>query len=52
MDKIEDLIIYGIIILLFIISIWFIYNYYHLKNYNKCYDNDFKFNYCEKYKDY
>ena len=52
MDKIEDLIIYGIIILLFIILIWFIYNYYHLKIYNECYDNSFKYNYCEKYKDY
>lgn len=30
----------------------FLLSYYDLYRFRKCYDNDFKFNYCQKYKKY
>ena len=36
----------GIFLTLFIIS------YIGLNNFKKCYDNDFKYTWCEKYKNY
>ena len=34
------------------IVIAFIYDYYNLKRFKKCYDNDFKYSYCTKYRNY
>ena len=42
-------------IILFIFScfiIIFLCDWYDLSKFKKCYDNDFKLNYCSKYKDY
>ena len=35
-----------------LIILFFLINYYDLMRFRKCYDNDFKFHYCEKYKNY
>ena len=35
-----------------IIMIAFIISYYNLSRFKRCYDNNFVFNYCSKYKNY
>lgn len=44
----------GFIILLgmVLIILFFLINYYDLMRFRKCYDNDFKLNYCTRYKNY
>ena len=36
----------------FIIFVIFTISYIRLARFKSCYDNDFKFHYCEKYKNY
>lgn len=54
MDEYNDKVGYLFIILsvAFIIEVLFIVNFYHLTRFKKCYDNSFKFPYCEKYQNY
>lgn len=44
----------GFIILLgmVLIILFFLINYYDLKRFRKCYDNDFSLSYCNRYKNY
>ena len=35
-----------------LVMISFIISYYNLARFKNCYDNDFIFNYCSKYKNY
>ena len=35
-----------------LMGIAIIYNIIKMDRYKKCYDNNFKYNYCEKYKNY
>ena len=51
-DLYYDAICYLIFLIICVICVWFIWNYYHLQRFKSCYDNDFKFHYCEKYKNY
>ena len=47
MDRMFIILIgFGMLILVFLI------NYYDLSRFKKCYDNDFRLGYCEKYKNY
>lgn len=53
MDEKDETIIGIIIILIWIfISISFIISYLQLNRFKYCYDNKFKFDYCEKYRNY
>ena len=53
MDDFEN---YGYLYIILIgfglILLFFIINFYDLSKFKKCYDNDFNFHYCEKYKNY
>ena len=35
-----------------LITLFFLINYYDLMRFRKCYDNDFKLSYCNRYKNY
>ena len=41
-----------LLMICFIIFIVFVVFYIRLARFKNCYDNSFKFNYCEKYKNY
>lgn len=53
MEKEEDIGYIAILITgISLIILSFIYSYFKLTRFKNCYDNDFKFPYCEKYKNY
>ena len=41
-----------LLIVCFIIFIVFVFSYFRLARFKNCYDNNFKYPYCEKYKNY
>lgn len=52
MDKVEDLIIYLLFLIICMIFVWLIYNYYHLQRFRECYLNSFMNDYCDTYLNY
>lgn len=44
--------IFILLLIAFIIIIVFFINYYNLSKFKHCYDNEFKYQYCVKYKNY
>lgn len=41
-----------LLMICFIIFVIFVCSYFTLARFKHCYDNSFKFNYCERYKNY
>lgn len=52
MDDYNDSWIFIFIIICLLIFILFSVSYFKLLRFKKCYDNSFKFNYCENYINY
>ena len=51
-EKILNIMVIVSVVIVILILAFTIYSLYHLYRFGKCYDSEFRLNYCEYYKNY